>query len=290
MGIVRGHKGALRVYSTPGQGSTFKVLFPAAAGVRPIVPVRETGLLRGTETILVVDDEVNVRLFIKHELLARGHNVIEASGGKEAVALARKHHPDLITLDIMMPDLDGFDVTAVLKTDLETKNIPILIVSVVEDMQKAYRLGANDYITKPISLESLLQKVNRLLEGSQKKLLIVDDDENIVRSLEFELRKHGFAISNARNGKEALIRIAENLPDLILLDIRMPEMDGYAVIKELKSKPDTVNIPIIIMTGIETDGERVKALSVGAADYLNKSEGFNRLYESIEKLAALKVG
>jgi PAS domain S-box-containing protein len=291
--IIENYGGKIRVESALGQGTTFIFSLPAVQ--KPGTPVvQPADIPSGStqlsgKTVLVVDDEANIRRFIRHELSARGHNVLEARGGKEAVDLARKYHPDLITLDIAMPDLNGFDVTAVLKNDPATNNIPILIISVVEDRKKAYTLGANDYITKPISIDVLLLRVNRLLEGKHKKILITDDDQGITRSLEFELKKQGFNTCSAANGKEALEAVDLHHPDLILLDIMMPEMDGYEVIKTLKNRPETKDIPIIIMTGIEIDGGRVKALSIGADEYVPKTEGFKRLFEVIEKISSREV-
>ena len=130
---------------------------------------------------------------MSHELTKIGHRVIEASGGREALDLAREHHPDLITLDVLMPDISGFDVTSVLKNDPDTRNIPVLILSVVEDKDKGYKLGANDYLTKPFSTEELLGKIARLLGEGKKKVLVVDDDKPLVDARRLALEQGGFS-------------------------------------------------------------------------------------------------
>jgi DNA-binding response OmpR family regulator len=180
--------------------------------------------------------------------------------------------------------MNGFDVTAVLKNDPDTKNIPILIVSVVEDRERAYKLGINDYLPKPFRIELLIEKVNGLLRDAQKKILVVDDDINLAKSLKYQLGKRGYLASIAHSGKLALVKVGSQLPDLILLDIMMPEMDGYEVMKALKRKPETAQIPILVMTGVDIDGSRVKALSVGATDYFSKSGGFGKMFETIETI------
>ena len=284
--IVENYGGKIWVESALGKGTTlcFSLLgLKKTASVAPEpVARRHEALSAKGKIILVVDDEANIRRFISYELSRRGHQVIEAAGGKEAVDLAKKHHPDLITLDICMPDLNGLDVTALLKNDPDTKNIPILIISVIEDQQQAFKLGVNDYITKPISIEVLLRKVNMLLEGNNKNILVVDDSETLTRSLEADLRIRGFNIQTAETSTQALTALEQNHPDLILLDLKLADMDGNEFIKAIKNKPNTTNIPIIIMTGIEIDGEQVNALTNGAAAYFNKTKGFNRLFEAIE--------
>lgn len=112
-----------------------------------------------------MDDEANVRRLIRHDLTEQGYQVIEASGGKEGVDKARQHHPDLITLDISMPDLNGFDVCAVLKSDISTKNIPIMVISVIDDSDRAFVLGVEEYLTRPINLAVMQQKISVLLEA-----------------------------------------------------------------------------------------------------------------------------
>ena len=286
--IVEHYGGKIWVDSSLGKGSTFSFTLPIVQKAIPqaikITPKESPSGTHAVRTILVVDDEANIRRLISHELISRGYKVIEAASGKEALDLARQSHPDLITMDVVMPDLDGFDTTAVLKTDPITKDIPILIVSVIEDKSKMYRLGANDYITKPFNIDVLVEKVNRLLTGSQKTILVVDDDKALVKSLEFELKKRGFTTFTAYNGKEALKAVDQNRPDLILLDLKMPEMDGYGVITALKSNPATADIHIVMVTGVDIDGGKVKALSIGAADYFNKSEDLSKLFETIERI------
>jgi DNA-binding response OmpR family regulator len=236
-----------------------------------------------------VDDEDNIRNFLAHELTKKGYHVLEASNGMEALNLTREHHPDLITLDVQMPDISGFDVTAVLKNDDDTKDIPILILTVIEDKFKAYKLGANDCMTKPFNNDELMAKVSQLLIGTKKTVLVVDDDRSLVKSVKYHLEHKGYSALVAYDGEQALEIIENQHPDLIVLDIIMPNKDGYEVIKALKSNTANASIPIVLMTGIEIDGGRVKALSTGASEYITKSGGFNKLYEAIDNILGSKV-
>ncbi len=286
--IVEHYGGKLWVESEAGKGSTFSFTLPITQKKEAKAPETKKEEAKVTakvgKTILVVDDEANIRRFLKHELTNRGYHVLEASGGKEAISLAREHHPDLITLDVLMPDISGHDVTAVLKNDPDTKNIPILVLSIVEEKEKAYKLGANDFVTKPFTMKALTEKINRLLQDAQKTLLVVDDDKSLVKSLKYRLEKKGFSIYAAYGGKEALETVEGHRPDLVLLDIVMPEMDGYEVIKALKQKHNTASIPIVVMTGVENVEGKVKALSVGATEFHHKSSGFDELLKTIESI------
>jgi PAS domain S-box-containing protein len=299
--IIENYGGKIWVESVLGQGTTFLFSLPMAKknieAIKPpekslVTPAlaapQETSGLQA-KTILVVDDEANIRCFIDHELTRHGYQVIQAGGGREALDLARKYHPDLITLDISMPDLNGLDVTAIIKNDPDTRDIPILIISVMEEQQRALQLGANDYINKPASMELIIQRVNSLLGSSQKIVLVVDDDEALTLSLEYELGKGGFKVKTANSGKQALAYLEHSHPDLMLLDLKMPEMDGFEVMKVLKNRPDLAGIPVVILTGMDVDRGKSEALSRGAADYFNKSEKHESLIAAIDRILNRKI-
>ncbi|MBN1161263.1 MAG: response regulator [Dehalococcoidales bacterium] len=292
--IIEHYNGKIWVESELGKGATFAFslpLVPSEKVEKPMPEVEEKPVdeIQEDKLILIVDDEDNIRNFLAHELTKKGYHVLEAANGKDALDLTRERHPDLITLDVQMPDISGFDVTAVLKNDDDTKDIPILILSVIEDKFKAYKLGANDCMTKPFDNDELVAKVNQLLIGTKKRVLVVDDDRSLVKSVKYHLEHKGYSTLVAYDGEQALELIKNESPDLIVLDIIMPNKDGYEVIKALKSNPATADLPIVLMTGIEIDGGRVKALSVGASEYITKSGDFNKLYEAIDSILGSKV-
>ena len=128
----------------------------------------------------------------------------------------------------------------------------------------------------------MLESVSRLLSGSAKKVLIADDDKVLAETLRFQLEQRGFVPSVVHNGQDVLDAIVIEPPDLVVLDLKMPEVDGFETLAEMKRKPDTANIPVIVLSGLEKDGVKVRALSLGAADFVPKAEGLSRLHEEIE--------
>lgn len=227
--------------------------------------------------ILIVDDEADIRQIIRFYLEEEGFNVLEANRGDEAIMLAQTQLPDLITLDIMLPGMDGFEVINLLKKDEKTKDIPIIIVSILSE-EKKYRQLIADYICKPFEKKELIdtvKKVLKVLEEKEghvvKKILVVDDDPDVVDIIKTLLLELNYYISEAFDGIEALGKIEEQRPDLIILDLKMPRLNGFEVIKKLKKDERFLNIPIIILTATRiTQKDKEFGLTLGAAKYLTK--------------------
>lgn len=239
--------------------------------------------------ILVVDDEPEIREIIRFYLEEDGYEVLEAECGKDAIKLAKDLLPDLITLDIMMPEMDGFQVGRVLKDDPRTKSIPIIILSVLEDRHD-YRLGIAGYISKPFNKEELLRSVRAVLGRVKKKgeaniILVVDDEPDIVDIIKFYLEEKGCKVTGAYDGLEAMAKVKEVKPSLIILDIKMPGIDGYEVIRRLKRDENFSSIPIIVLTGIKiSKRDRELGLKLGATKYLTKPFTPKELIKEIEEV------
>jgi CheY-like chemotaxis protein len=172
----------------------------------------------GAATILVCDDDPSLRELVRAVLGTR-YRFLEAADGTEALIIAREERPDLIVLDVMMPEMNGFDVAAVLKNDPSTMSIPIVILSIVEDLERGFRLGVDRYLTKPIDTELLFREVGSLIEQktSHKRVLVVDEDESTVRTLADVLKARGYTVLEAR-GEDLLERAVALQPDIIMLN------------------------------------------------------------------------
>ncbi len=215
-----------------GQGSTFSFSLPASGkqettfNLDDLVDQLKKQVLKTTphaenrqQSILVVDDEKHIRDLLKQELSESGYKVREASNGKEAIDTVRKELPDLLILDVMMPEMNGFDVAAVLKNDPLTMDVPILILSIVQDKEREYRLGVDRYLTKPIDTEKLFSEIGSLLEQgkSKRKVMIVDEDASTAKTLAEVLQTRGYNVVES-NGTELLQKAIESKPDIIILN------------------------------------------------------------------------
>jgi CheY-like chemotaxis protein len=214
--------------------------------------------------------------------------VVEAASGLEALEKARALQPDLITLDVMMPDMDGFDVMKVLRGSEETRQIPVIFLSVVQDEAKGLRLGASDYLTKPIDPERLLATVSRALPPEEARestgVLVIDDDPDIVQVLSHTLGRAGYRVSTASNGHDGLTRLFNEIPDLVILDLKMPGMSGYEVIRQVRSTRRVAQIPILVLTASDVGDGRERALALGANEYLRKPISNDQLLAEISRL------
>ncbi|MEC7165496.1 MAG: response regulator, partial [SAR324 cluster bacterium] len=227
--------GDVTVKSEPNKGTVFTATFQPAELVESELKANSpvsvgTDERTGQKKILVIDDDPTVLGLMQRHLDKEGFGVLTASDGNEGVKIAREAQPDAITLDVLMPGIDGWSVLRTLKADPETERIPVIMASIIDEKGKGIGLGASEYLIKPVDRANLIQAVEKFIgQNVGRKILVVEDNESIRQSIDSVLVKNGYETHLASNGVEALKILSENedLPDLILLDLVMPEMNGF---------------------------------------------------------------
>ncbi|MCA9567991.1 MAG: response regulator, partial [Myxococcales bacterium] len=261
--------GSLTVQSEVGKGSCFTLTLPLLEGAAHAPPERLLMERPPGATVLVVDDDP-----VAHELLRRhvaplGCEVVVSSGGIQAIELARTLRPSLITLDVFMPEMDGWTTLARLKSDPIVCDIPVVMITIHDDAQRAYALGADDYLTKPVDRRRLLEVVGRHAGDARRTVLVVDDDRDAREVATRMLTGAGFQVVQAINGADALEKYRSASPDVILLDLMMPVLDGFEVVHALSADPD-FRTPIVVLTAKQIDETDRARLAHGAESILSK--------------------
>jgi fibro-slime domain-containing protein len=271
--------GDITVASEPARGSTFTVTLPAR--VEEPNPDAATEFMRrldqparpptAASTVLVIDDDSAVRDLMQRSLTKDGYHVEVAADGRAGIEMARRLKPAVITLDVMMPSMDGWAVLTALKADRDTADIPVVMLTVVDDKNMGFALGAADYFTKPIDwqrLSAVLRKYRK--PAAVQTVLIVEDDERTREMLQRTLQKEGWQIREAANGRLGLETLSRGVPGLILLDLMMPEMDGFSFMRELRRRPDCAHVPVVVITAKDLTEEDRRRLSGDVARILGK--------------------
>ncbi len=251
-------------------------VLPAAPKERPVVqtikqldiPIAKSGETR----VLCIDDEPDVIEILRNYLVPEGFTVFGANSGDDGIKLAEKLQPSVITLDIMMPKKDGWQVLRELKANPMTLNIPVLIHSMVDNIPLAYSLGAVDYLPKPADVKLVLKLVRKAASIDDKYILVVDDDDDFRSLLVKVLKDEGFSVQTATNGQAALSKIDAGRPSLILLDLSMPVMDGFEVLRRLKNSEQLHSIPVIILTGIDLTDVQIAEINKLTSDLMQKRD------------------
>ena len=256
--------GDIAVESELGIGSTFTIRLPAKvvdhkAELATLEKVRFEAGPEGASTVLVIDDDAMVLELMKRFLSKEGYRVVTAKGGKEGLRLARELIPDVITLDVVMSKMDGWAVLSALKGDSDLANTPVIMLTIVDDKSMGYRLGASDYLTKPINRDRLVAAVRKHAPPFCR-VLVVEDDAEMRELLQRFLQNEGWVVVEAQNGREALDRISENKPGLILLDLMMPTMDGFEFLEELRKHTAWLSIPVLVITAKDLTAEERRRL------------------------------
>lgn len=254
--------GDVTVSSVVGEGSTFTIQIPATPEEAKItLPVTSNLIPEGAKLVLVIDDDPTVHDLMQRFLTKDGFRVESALSGEKGLALARQLRPDAITLDVMMPSLDGWAVLAALKADSELADIPVIMLTIVDNKTMGYALGASDYLTKPIDRVRLSAILKKYQCQPSNPILIVDDEAVNRQLMTRSLEKEGWTVMEAENGRVALDKMAESQPQLILLDLMMPVMDGFTFIEELHKHPSWHSIPIVVLTSKEITPEDCQKLN-----------------------------
>jgi signal transduction histidine kinase/CheY-like chemotaxis protein len=267
--------GDVEVESEPGRGSSFVISLPAEAGLVATAMTREPAedaAIQGT--VLVIEDEPEMRELLMQDLSQRGYRVLSAAGGVEGLRLAREVRPDAITLDIVMPDLDGWTVLRTLKDDPELRDVPVVLLTVLRDADLGYALGAADFLTKPIETETLVRLLRRYCKAERAQVLVVDDDAGTREVLRRTLAKAGWSVAEATSGTECLDALERLRPGVVLLDLMMPGMDGFEVIETMRRREAWSDIPVIVVTAKDLTHEEAawlrgcaeKVVQKGACD------------------------
>ncbi len=262
--IIDYHAGRIWAESEPGRGSAFSFALPVGNSDATGGPIDVNNLVRqlkdhivvvgkgndpcaGRKRVLVADDDANIRTLLRQELEAGGYSVAEAKDGLQAIAGAKEFKPDLVVLDVMMPKMNGLDAAAVLRNDPDTNNIPIIILSIMEDKDRGFRIGIDSYFTKPVNTEQLLKEIGTLVSrgNSKKKVIVVDVDESASKTLAGVLEAKGFTVVVVNDLEGCIKNARESKPDMIIVDSLFS--DCYDRLKALRFEKGLENIFMLIL-------------------------------------------
>ncbi|MCB0213072.1 MAG: response regulator, partial [Anaerolineae bacterium] len=274
--------GMIFVESETDKGSVFTIQLPARVDSPDIKMVMPPDANRHVESsrvivpgdpnvVLVIDDDASVRDLMQRFLSREGFGVVTASAGDIGIQLARELKPVAITLDVMMPGLDGWAVLTRLKSDPELADIPVVMLTMVDDKNIGYALGASDYLTKPIDRDRLIKTLQRYrCLQPPCSILVVEDDDATREMVRRTLEKERWIVHEAENGRIGIEQMENNRPELVLLDLMMPEVDGFQFITEMRRNPDWQSIPVVVITALDLTLEERLQLSGRVEQILQK--------------------
>ena len=284
----------LTVSSTVGVGSTFSITLPlrVTPAAAELAPVSTTTPIPGgppstgqKPLVLVVDDESDSRALLRTYLEEDGYRTAEASDGAEGLSLARELRPALITLDLRMPNVDGLNMLGQLRSDPELADIPVVVVSIEAAEHRGALIGAVDTLAKPVERDALLGVVHRARPGGRRRILVVDDDTHTRQLYAALLGAEGYQVSTAADGLSALTAMQTEPPDLVLLDLMMPVMDGGTFLAALRNDARFRDVPVAVITALDADSDAVRRLNGVAQAVIQKGPALEQsLHQLIDHL------
>jgi signal transduction histidine kinase/CheY-like chemotaxis protein len=283
------HGGGVTLTSAPGQGSAFSVTLPVGAiPAQAPVDLGTTRIRSMRSTVLVIEDPESYTLLAGY-LAEFGYAATLHDRGAGAVAAVREQQPGLVMLDILLPDLSGWEVLAGLKAEAATRDIPVLVMSLVDEPARALANGAAGHLLKPVNRAALTRVLVARKEpkpAARRRILLAEDNEWNIQTLKDYLEDRGFAVEVAHDGVEALDRARTRRPELVLMDIQMPRLDGLEAIRQLRLDAAFASMPIVALTALAMPGDEERCREAGANVYLIKPVGMKNLMETINSLLA----
>ena len=295
--------GDITVESQLAKGSVFTARLPRRvqapesakeAEAQPTLALKPLQPPGKRNTVLIVDDDPVARDLLQRFFVREGFVVETAENGREGLQRAREMRPSLMTLDVLMPEMDGWTVLRQIKADPDISGTPVLVVSILDEKNKGFALGAADYVTKPIDRKRLLEILDKYrFDSAGGHVLVVEDEAEVRHLLRRMLVSEGWTVTEAENGRVALERLAEAVPrpDLIMLDLIMPQMDGFDFLAERRRNPDWSDIPVVVVTAADLSAEDRQRINGGVAKIINKtSPGQDTFLSEVREFVTKHLG